>query len=175
MAQITSITSEALQAKIRQLLPSQQGFGEDLQAQNVIVPIIDLTETAEGSTVRADLQTAIAFGSQTAFEVTNASTTIANTTGFYRIFGVVTCSTGTANTGGGFTMSDGLTTKQVWAHIDSGHASLGVSNFDFTVFLSAGESINAFADSTNIVVTGSVRQIADVNGNLTNPSGFTPQ
>ena len=38
MPQITPITSEALQAKIRQLLPSQIGFGEDLQAQNVIVP-----------------------------------------------------------------------------------------------------------------------------------------
>ena len=49
MAQIINITSEALQATIRRLLPSQQGFGEDLQATNVVQPIIDLTPTAEGT------------------------------------------------------------------------------------------------------------------------------
>ena len=49
MAEITSVTSEALQRKVRELLPSQRGFGEDLQAQNVIVPIVDLTRSAEGS------------------------------------------------------------------------------------------------------------------------------
>ena len=48
MAQLISITSEALQATIRRLLPSQQGFGEDLQASNVITPVIDVTPTAEG-------------------------------------------------------------------------------------------------------------------------------
>ena len=82
MTQIINITSEALQATIRRLLPSQQGFGEDLQASNVITPIIDLTPTAEGSVVRQDLQTALAFGSQTAFDVGGATTTLANSPGF---------------------------------------------------------------------------------------------
>ena len=45
MAQLINLTSEALQATIRRLLPSQQGFGEDLQATNVVTPIIDLTPT----------------------------------------------------------------------------------------------------------------------------------
>ena len=61
MAQITQITSEALQATIRRLLPSQQGFGEDLQASNVITPIIDLTPTAEGSSLSENLSTALAW------------------------------------------------------------------------------------------------------------------
>ena len=42
MAEIIRITSEALQATIRRLLPSQTGFGDDLQATNLITPIIDL-------------------------------------------------------------------------------------------------------------------------------------
>ena len=46
---ISSVTSEALQLKLRQLLPSQQGFGTDLTASNTIVPVIDLTAAAEGS------------------------------------------------------------------------------------------------------------------------------
>ena len=69
MAQVTSVTSEALQTQIRNLLPSQQGFGEDLQASNVIVPIIDLTATAEGSALPLDLSSAATFES-TEFEVT---------------------------------------------------------------------------------------------------------
>ena len=60
---ISSVTSEALQAKLRQLLPSQQGFGTDLSASDTIVPIIDLTASAEGSDVRQDLQTSLAYGS----------------------------------------------------------------------------------------------------------------
>ena len=87
MAQITSVTSEALQASIRRLLPSQQGFGEDLQASNVITPIIDLTPTAEGSSVPQMLQTALAFGSQDTFITVNTNDVIASTAGFYRVLG----------------------------------------------------------------------------------------
>ena len=102
MAQITSVTSESLQAKIRELLPSQQGFGEDLQAQNVIVPIVDLTAAAEGSDVPLYQQQAIAFGSQTAFDVSNTTTVIANTAGFYRIFGVASVRNGNVDTNASF-------------------------------------------------------------------------
>ena len=89
--QITSVTSEALQAQLRNLLPSQEGFGTDLMAQNVIVPIIDLTRAAEGSSVPQNLQTSLAFGSQTAFSANNSTVVIANTAGFYRVNGIMTC------------------------------------------------------------------------------------
>lgn len=178
MAQLINITSEALQATIRRLLPSQQGFGEDLQASNVITPIIDLTPTAEGSEVRADLQTALAFGSQTAFDVQNTTTVLANSGGFWRILG-------TSNirqpSGGTFTavfnMSDGLSSKTVWKH-ESTAGTASDSNsvpFDFTVYLNPGDSISAVSPDTAVVIAGSYRQVADVSGNLVNPSGFTPQ
>lgn len=174
-SEVKSITSESLEAAYRALTPSQSGFTQDLMASNTIIPVLDLTASAEGSSVAQNLQTALAFGSQTGFEVTGTTTAIASTPGFYRVFGVLVCSTGGANTGGGFSMTDGLSSKQIWAHIDSGHGSLGVSAFDFVAFLASGITLNAFADTTNIVVTGSTRQIADVNGTLVNPSGFTPQ
>ena len=65
--EIISVNSEVLETQIRDLLPSQNGFGSELQASNVITPIIDLTAAAEGSGLGSNLQTAIAFGSQTAF------------------------------------------------------------------------------------------------------------
>lgn len=178
MAQITSITSEALQAKIRELLPSQQGFGEDLQASNVILPIIDLTAAAQGTSTPISMQQAIAFGSMTAFDAASSTVALANTPGFYRIFGVaVTNGSGAATYSSAFTMSDGLSTKTIWkANVRQAGTSFGSGQvqFDFIVFLASGESISAVA-SDGASMVGSYRQIANVNGDLVNPSGFTPQ
>lgn len=178
MAQITSVTSEQLQNKIRELLPSQQGFGEDLQASNVILPVIDLTATAEGSTTPQYMQTAIAFGSQTAFDIINTTTVIVNTAGFYRIFGVSNLySLQAAAANNSFTMSDGLSTKQIWDHFTQNTTTNDFQGiqFDFTVFLRSGDSISGVTNNAFSSLAGSVRQVADVNGNLVNPAGFTPQ
>ena len=58
MAQEFTINSEAIESKINQLLPSQAGFGAgiDFSASTMVIPIVDLTETAEGSGLRQDLQ-----------------------------------------------------------------------------------------------------------------------
>ena len=90
MAQEYLINSQELEDKIRQLLPSQGGAGAgvDLSASTQIVPIIDLTESAEGSNVRADLQTALSHNTATSFKLTPSSTaTLISNTGYYRVFG----------------------------------------------------------------------------------------
>lgn len=179
MAQLISITSEALQATIRRLLPSQQGFGEDLQASNVITPIIDLTPSAEGSEVRADLQTAINFGGNTAFQVDNTTTTIINTPGFWKIQGIVSIGAFDASNAinARINLSDSLSTKQIWRTSTVGAAaSQNIVNapIDLTVFLKTGEGVSIDCD-LYAIACGSYRQVADVNGNLVNPVGFTPQ
>ena len=146
-------------------------------AQNVIVPVIDLTSAAEGSTVGENLQTAMAFGSQTAFSFSGTSGVIANTTGFYRIYAASTIE-GASGTDhyNRLTMSDGLSTKIIWEHFASQTGNvLTALNIDITVFLASGESVNGVSSGTVTGLIGSVRQIADVNGNLVNPSGFNPQ
>jgi len=179
MAEITSVTSEALQAQLRALLPSQQGFGEDLQASNVIIPIIDLTETASGSVLRQDLQTALAFGSQTEFIVSNTTTTVANTPGFWRLVGgafIRTVNSGTVPKVR-LLLSDGSTDKIAWASnsVVSTVEGIQVNNLDYTFFLRAGDELKVRCDSSSGIFTGSVRQIADSTGNLVNPSGFTSE
>ena len=168
--QITSVTSEALQSQIRTLLPSQEGFGTDLMAQNVIVPIIDLTSAAEGSSVPQNLQTALAFGSQTPFAIANATlTTIISTSGFHRVFGVANATgSGVMN----LTLDDGTSIKNIYLIVSAGQM---VENFDFVVFLRAGDSLKATASTAACRLDGSTRQIADVNGVLVNPVGFNPQ
>lgn len=176
MPQITPITSEALQAKVRQLLPSQIGFGEDLQAQNVIVPTIDLTETASGSVLRQDLQTSLAFGSQDSFTVSNATTTIINTTGFFRIVGGLTIKGDSSDQRIVIQISDGSTNLQIYGYELSGASSneFAISvNVDLIVFLRSGDTCKILSSSDKAIARGSTRQIADINGNLVNPSGFT--
>lgn len=173
---ITSVTSEALQLKLRQLLPSQRGFGTDLSASDTIIPIIDLTASAEGSDVRQDLQTAIAYGNANAFRGRNNTVTIANTTGFHRVLGNVTSYSGGSSIAATVNITDGVTPKQLFEFSLNGPTDVGFSNiFDFVVFLAAGESLTATSNNNNAYIVGSARQIADINGVLVQPIGFTPQ
>ena len=135
MAEIVPVVSEALEAQVRDLLPSQRGFGEDLQASNVITPVIDLTAAAQGTTTPEYLQTALAYGSQTAFLLNNASnTSLVSTAGFYRIYGISTVS-GT-NAGTNFTLSDGtVATKRIWNLVTGATATQLTASFDFVIFL----------------------------------------
>jgi len=175
---ISTVTSEALQLKLRQLLPSQQGFGTDLSASDTIIPIIDLTEAAEGSGVPENLQTAIAFGSQTVFKAENSTATIANTAGFYRIIGAVLMKNRSAGSNeASITITDGSTTKSVW-QMEFGGDSDPLSaalQLDLIVFLTTGETVSAVSNNGAVRMAGSSRQIATSNGTLVQPAGFTPQ
>lgn len=178
MAQVTPITSEALQAQIRALLPSQVGFGEDLQASNVIVPIVDLTSTAEGSTLPQYLQTAINFGGATSFDANNSTATLASVGGFYRVTAGIVCKRdGSATVQGSFKMTDGSTTKILWAlelRNSSGEGYVS-ENIDYTFFLRSGDTLTAVSDNANVRILGSIRQVADLQGILVNPVGYTSE
>lgn len=177
MSQIIRVTSEALQATIRRLLPSQQGFGEDLQASNVILPIIDLTPTAEGSILRQDLQTAVTFTQANEFSATGASDNIIAVPGFYHLIGTCTIqqASGATRTGS-IDITDGLSTKSVWNASLTANGNENAVSYDInmTFFLDAGETAVANA-GPQANVSGSVRQIADKQGNLVDPAGYQSQ
>ena len=171
MAEIVPVVSEALEAQVRSLLPSQRGFGEDLQASNVITPIIDLTPAALQTQTPSYLQQAFAFGSQSGYSISNTTTVIQNTPGFWRLnYNVNVFGAGNAY----ILLSDGLSNKLL---IQSSGATgqLDTELYDYTVFLAAGESISGQTDTAALSIIGSIRQVADVNGNLVYPSGYTPQ
>lgn len=175
MAQVRSIVSEALEATVRQLLPSQNGFTEDLQAQNVIVPIIDLTPTAQGTQLPVELQQALAFGNQTFFAIGGTTQNLATTPGFYRVFGNLTVRPSTASlVTADFAITDGLSSKQLWSSAaDAGASESRYSvNIDFIAFIKQGETLTGTTSSSIAQLRGSTRQVADVYGNLVNPVGF---
>jgi hypothetical protein len=168
MGQEFFINSEQLEDKIRSLLPSQGGAGAgfDLSASTQIIPVIDLTESAEGSQLREDLQRSFSLTSITRFNVNNTTTTIINTTGYFRLFGA------SHITGVGsifVNLTDGVTTKTLLTVNGDGTPQIGNEYFDFMVFLSAGESVSVTSSGTTMSFIGVSRQIADISGNLVNP------
>ena len=173
--QIKSITSETLEAAYRALTPSQDGFTEDLMASNTIIPVLDLTADAQGAGLSESLQQALAFGSQTSFQLSNGNTDLASTPGFWRVTGVASyISVSTAEFARINLIDSTPTTKIAWelgTPSGKGNNEL-VAVFDYIFYLASGEKINVSA-SLRGVINGSYRQVADNSGTAVNPSGFT--
>jgi len=172
--EVITVNSEELQTQIRDLLPSQNGFGSELQATNVITPIIDLTRTAEGSGLPQTLQQAISFGSQTAFNIANATTAIASSPGFYRVTGAAVIKPdGTTGGAANWQMTDGLSIKIVWDLTVGPTTTQTPSSlsYDLVFWLAPGITLSGSANTLGLL-GGSIRQIADAQGQLVNPSGY---
>tara|TARA_Y100001951_G_C11241571_1_gene240817 strand:- start:194 stop:697 length:504 start_codon:yes stop_codon:yes gene_type:complete len=167
MSQQFRIDSESLRDKVNNLLPSQNrgSIGVDLTGSTTIIPIVDLTETAEGSNLRQDLQTSFGLNS-TFLQSSGATTTFINTTGYYRLLGSYR-SNGTTSTVGIIRITDGTTTNNILRY--SASATSTVYDFDIVIFLKAGTSCEV-STNANAQINVVSRQIADVNGNLINPS-----
>lgn len=172
------VTSEALEAKFRQVFPAQSGAEliQDLYASGVIQPVIDFSSVAEGSVLTQNLQTAWDFATDFT-QINNTTRTLITTTGFWKVD--LNC---TMKQGGGnnlnaqIQINDGVTDKPIWrstADADNTTLLTTVSEDDFVVFLRSGDSLTATSNAARVYLSVWYRQIADVNGNLVNPLGFT--
>lgn len=173
MAEQFRITSQVLEDKLNSLLPSQGGMGAgvDLSASTMVVPIVDLTESAEGSVLRQDLQTALSQNSITSFNVTATTTTIINTTGYWRVFSTANMNNSAGNIYYNFTLTDGVTAKTIIQPLRYSTTPTNVYNedHDFIVKLAAGDSLTVFSSNSNCTVSGCTRQLATLDGTLVNP------
>lgn len=174
MGQEFFVNSETLEAKVRSLLPSQGGAGAgvDLSASTQIVPIIDLTESAEGSNFRQDLQKALSFKSITAFTVENTTTTIVNNTGYYRVYGEISTLVTSGTKQIQFLINDGATDKSFKSFVfwGSSVSQVIVNTFDVIIYLNAGDSFKIQSTATECAAVGCTRQIATIDGELVNPN-----
>lgn len=172
MGQEYFINSQQLEDKVRELLPSQGGAGAgfDLSASTQIIPVIDVTESAEGSNVRADLQTAFSFDNITTFNVSNTTTNIITNTGYFRVFGNVRQTAGGATgLSGSFTLTDGASSKDLIRFATQTVNSIlypPYNTYDYIVFLKAGDILQCTSSAVGFSLYGSTRQIADIDGVL---------
>lgn len=166
------IKSEKLESKVRELLPSQGGLGAgfDLSASTQIIPIVDLTESAQGSNLRQDLQSAFSV-KNTNFVLKNVTnSTVISNTGYWRCYYNISSRTNASDKNMQLNIYDGATSKVI---LSAGHAGVGNTttlNIENTViiYLTAGESLRATVND-ECTLNISVRQVADINGELTDP------
>lgn len=175
MGQEFTINSADIEAKINQLLPSQGGMGAgiDFSASTMIIPTIDLTETAEGGTQRQDLQRSISHTSANTFDVANTTTTVLTTTGYYFVKACVGLRCNSSIEGQGqFILTDGVTDKVIYevnAPSMNTVTSLTPFNVELDILLKAGDSFKITTNSNTVQIVGIYRQIADLSGTLVNP------
>ena len=178
MSQQFRVESQEIRDKLNSLLPSQNrgSIGVDLSGSTTIIPIVDLTEVAEGSSLREDLQKSLSLTTATAFEINNATTTIINTTGYFSISGQLSGANSTSSDFGtnAVEITDGTTTKQLFncPLFATSTATNNQIKFDLIVKLEAGDSvrINTSNGGTGLTkMSGVTRQIATLSGELVNP------
>ena len=170
MGQEFTIKSANIESKINQLLPSQGGAqpGVDISASTMVVPIVDLTETAEGANVRQDLQRAFSYTNVTTYQVENTAAVVWDTPGYVLMKGFARVQD---NDQIKIRLFDGVTVKNVVVFDGVGTSTNGgVLMYEYIFFLRAGDSIVVLSDSNQVMTSGSLRQLADIDGNLIQPS-----
>jgi hypothetical protein len=174
------VTDESLEKRFRDTFRSQGGaeLVDDLYAQGVIVPVVDFTAAATGQQLAQNLQTAWDFSTGSAV-VTNGSSTLITNSGFWLV-DLNFISDGLADASAQqiaqLQISDGSASKTIWSInrvIGTPGEAFALQDNEFVVFLRANDSLIAATASTSHTINVSYRQIATVNGDLVNPTGFT--
>ena len=171
---------EAIEEDLNTNFPSQGQGNPPLyySLSEVVVPTYSINSVAEGSGLPENLQTAWDFSTGSLQIKSNSNQTIISNPGFWL---VDLNYTGYATVGATVTAQmnifDGVTSKPIWAasslNDSSIEADISVEQ-KFVVFLRAGDSLRGKCQYSNFdVIDTWYRQIADVNGNLVNPLGFS--
>lgn len=177
----TRLTDEALEKRFRDTFRSQGGaeLVDDLYASGVIIPVVDFTQAAEGSQLPSNLQTAWDFSTGSSQITTATPNTVISTPGFWQVdlfYAGFVATSGTTRLTATLDIYDGSTYKAIWAFSNRINnpvqSDIGLEN-KFVVFLRTGDSLTGQTQGTNSTLNVWYRQIADVSGNLVNPTGFT--
>lgn len=173
------IVNRTLEQQVANLLPSVAGYGGNLRSTNTIIPIVDLTTAAEGSTLPETLNNAWDFASDHN-TVNNTTTTLITNTGFWRVlinYREENVVNNTVTPLGFVFMDDGATTKKIWqfssTNTSSATETFGASVTDFYVFLDSGIELKATSVSTRVSLDITTRQVASKDGTIVTPLGFS--
>jgi len=170
--------SEEFQRAFRNTFRGQVNSGRDLHVSDIVIPVVDFTPTASGTSLPESLRYAINRNSTSIAGTTAIGTTsLGLSNGFYRIQANIF-----GNSGGQkleFLLVNptiNLTLKALYLNATTNNEGQSMST-DFIVYQEVGDalsySMGIFSGSAFFSFT--VTPIADVNGNIINPSGYDPQ
>jgi hypothetical protein len=168
---------EAIEENLNSNFPSQGQGNPPLyySLSEVVVPTYSINEVAEGSGLPENLQTAFDFSTNRAL-ANNATVTIANTPGFYKLLINLYFETlGAPAVVADILIDTGISNKVIYQFYEA-TSTAGLQGIDsqyMTVFLRSGDTLTCSTNNTAASIVVTSRQIADSNGNLVNPLGFS--
>ena len=169
---------EAIEEDLNSNFPSQGQGNPPLyySLSEVVVPTYSINASAEGSTLPSFLQRAIDFATGNLNGRNTGSTqTIINNPGFWRVWGYLSASNGGSTSVQTLSITDGVSTKEILENQGNG-SNLDSVNFffDVTVFVRSGDSVTiTSAASLDNSFAINYRQVAELNGTLVNPLGYS--
>jgi len=167
------VTDENLERRFRETFKSQAGAEliQDLYAQGTIVPIVDFSNAASGSVLRNDLQEAWDAATTNTIKNTTGNTTLVSTPGFYKVN--VNAAMVDATNANIF-LYDGSNAPTIWSYTGVTGKKQGLVS-TFVVLVPSDYDLLCNMTAANSVLSIQTRQIADLYGNLNDPSGFVSQ
>jgi hypothetical protein len=170
--------SEQFQRAFRNQFPSQTSTGRDLHVSDVVIPVVDFTPTTAGASLPSTLR--FCRNGNTVIRAETTSTVGYTdwtniTTGFWG-FNVKASGTGNLNVRIRLTTSAG-TAILTELQMVNGTDTTNILQDDFIAYVPSGGTINTRVYFTSGSGYGGflATNLADVNGNLTNPFGYSPQ
>jgi hypothetical protein len=170
--------SEEFQRAFRNTFQGQVNSGRDLHVSDIVIPVVDFTPTASGTSLPESLRYAL---NRNTTNFSGGATSTGNsfgvTAGFYRCVATISGNTGEQKLE--IVLRNGVTNIVIQALSIKGDTSnpFGSVSKDFIFFQEVGD--DAQYDFSEFSGVGffdiNVTPIADVNGNLINPSGYDPQ
>ena len=167
---------EAIEEDLNSNFPSQGQGNPPLyySLSEVVVPTYSINSVTEGSGLPENLQTAWDFSTGNVV-ISNGTSNIITNTGFWLVEANLTMGQAGNQIGGNISITDGLTSKPIWVSA-SETAGTDINfnvSFKGVVFVRSGDTVtgNTAAATNSLFVN--YRQIADLNGNLVNPLGFS--
>ena len=169
---------EAIEEDLNTNFPSQGQGNPPLfySLSEVVVPTYSINNVAEGSGLAQNLQTAWDFSTGSVANKTGTTATVISNTGFWKIQANLTNEITSAVHTAELDIFDGVTAKTIWSYNFSGGPgddAEGITGWETIVFLRSGDSLRSVCSASQIRLVVTYRQIADVNGNLVNPLGFS--
>lgn len=174
--------SEEFQRAFRNTFKGQVNSGRDLHVSDIVIPVVDFTPTASGASLPTTLQYAKNLSSSNITSTTSESAVLLyGSPGFVRLetyFSVVG-----ANSGVSFAQVDlqdittGTGPSMHFYRIEVATATSVTYNRDDVIYIPANHKLVYYHDpnAQRSAFNMSVTLLADVNGNLVNPSGYDPQ
>lgn len=167
---------EAIEEDLNTNFPSQGQGNPPLyySLSEVVVPTYSINNVTEGSTLPENLQTAWDFSTGAA-TCANTTVTLINNTGFWKVDLTLSNNINSAAEAS-VRINDGLATKIIWRAKQTGSSSsqgIAIDSETFFVYLRSGDSLELISNNPNYILAASYRQVADINGNLVNPLGFS--